>query len=268
MPKYMRYVRLLALIGGISLLFSACKVFYPNVMFQTPKDYEFVDFDTVPAPQYLIQPGDQLQVQVMTNEAVGNVRTLVPVFQAGGMGMNMQQGQRGMSFLVRADSTVNLPELGPIKIVGYTIPEAEQYLVELYGDKYVEPFVIVRVNNRRVIVYNGGSSGSVVTLANENMTLIEVLAQVGGISSNGKAYRVKVVRGDLDDPQIDLIDLSTVEGMREAELIMQPNDIIYIDPRMNVASGFLREISPILGLITTGTTIYLLIANLSNRGNG
>lgn len=264
----MRYIHLLLLALGFSALFSGCKVFYPNVMFQTPKDYEFVDFDTVPAPQYQIQPGDQLQVQVMTNEATGNVRALVPVFQAGGMGMNMQQGQRGMSFLVRADSTVNLPELGPIKMVGYTIPEAEEYLVELYSDTYVEPFVIVRVNNRRVIVYNGGSSGSVVTLANENMTLIEVLAQVGGIASNGKAYRVKVVRGDLDDPQIDLIDLSTVEGMREAELIMQPNDIIYIDPRMNVASGFLREISPVLGLITTGTTIYLLIANLTQRDNG
>lgn len=256
----------LVILGLLVVSVSGCKVFYPNVMFQTGKDYPYVDFDTVPAPQYLIQPGDQLQVQVMTNEALGNVRTLVPIFQAGG-GMNMQQQQQGMNFLVRADSTVNLPELGPTNLVGYTIPEAENYLVAEYGKTYVEPFVIVRVNNRRVIVYNGGSSGSVVPLGNENMTLIEVLAQVGGISASGKAYRVKVIRGDLDNPQIDLIDLSTVEGMREAELIMQPNDIIYIDPRMNIATGFLREISPILGLITTGTTIYLLIANLTNGGN-
>lgn len=243
---------------------SGCKVFYPNVMFRTPPDYPFVNFDTIQPPQYLIQPGDQLQIQVFTNDALGNVRTLVPVFQQGAGG-GIQQ-QRGMSFLVRADSTVNLPELGEVNLVGYTLPQAEQWLTQQYSKTYVNPFVIARVTNRRVIVYNGGSSGSVVTLSNENVTLIEVLAQVGGISSNGKAYRVKVVRGPLDNPQIDLIDLSTVEGMREAELIMRPNDIVYIDPRMNVASGFLREISPVLGLITTGTTIYLLIENLSNNG--
>lgn len=259
----MRHLLVLLIIAA-SL--QGCKVFYPNVMFQTPKDYAFVDFDTMPVPEYLIQPADRITVQVFTNEALGNVRTMVPIFQQGG-GMNMNQQQQGMNFLVRADGTVMLPELGEVAISGLSIPQAELFLAEKYAQYYVEPFVIVRVSTRRVIVYNGGSSGTIVPLENEHMTLIEVLARAGGIGGGGKAWRVKVIRGDLNNPQIDLIDLSTVEGMREAELIMQPNDIVYIDPRMNQATGILREISPILGLITTGTTVYLLIANLTSNGN-
>jgi polysaccharide export outer membrane protein len=48
-----------------------------------------------------------------------------------------------------------------------------------------------------------------------------------------------------------LIDLSTIEGMKEADLQLQSNDIIYIEPTRNLADTVLVQISPILGLFTT-----------------
>lgn len=251
----------LLLIVMVSL--SSCQVFFPSVMFKTPKDYPFVDFDSVEVPEYLINPGDEITVQVLTNDAFGNIQGIVPAFEGGGS----RQTSNMPSFLVRQDSLVNLPIIGEVQLTGKSIPQAEKFLSEQYAAYFVDPFVVVEVTNRRVIVYKGPSSGQVITLENERVTLIEVLAKAGGIQGSGKAYRVKLVRGDLDNPQIDLIDLSTIKGMREAELIVQPNDIIYIDQRMNVTRGLLSEIAPILGLVSSLTTLYLLIDRLAGNGN-
>lgn len=243
---------------------SSCRVFFPSVMFKTPKNYPFVDFDSMKVPEYLINPGDKIHMQVFTNDAFGNIQGVVSAFEGGGGG---QQNRSMPTFLVRQDSLVNLPILGEVKLTGMSIPESEVFLAEKYSSYFVNPFVVVEVTNRRVIVYNGSSSsGQVITLENERVSLIEVLAKAGGIQSSGKAYRIKVIRGDLGNPQIDLIDLSTIEGMKEAELVVQANDIIYIDPKMNVTRGLLSEIAPILGILSSLTTVYLIIDRLAASG--
>lgn len=64
------------------------------------------------------------------------------------------------------------------------------------------------------MVFTGRGSGHVVPLDNEGMSLIEVLGLAGGITGS-KAYRVKLIRGDLRNPQVFLINLSTIEGMKK-----------------------------------------------------
>lgn len=255
-------IRTPVLLALILLVSTACnRVFYPNAMFQMPKDYPYVDLSEKPIEEYLIHPGDRVSLQVFTNDGYGNVRTVVSsTFEGGGA-----TGSRGlMAYVVHKDSMLHLPVLGSVNLCGMTVQQAELYLVEQYDQYYVDPFVVLEVTNRRVYVFNGaGSNARVVPLTEENMTLVEVLAQAGGIAITGKAYRVKVIRGDLANPEIDLIDLSTMEGMAKGSMVIQADDIIYVDPRMPLVRGFLAEIGPYLGLLSTATTLYLLINNLS-----
>ena len=63
----------------------------------------------------------------------------------------------------------------------------------------------------------------------------------------------------MKNPQVIVIDLSTLEGMRKADLIVQSNDIIYIEQRRtSPASLIVAEISPYLGFVTTIATVILL----------
>lgn len=256
------FPQLIALVVVV-LTISSCKIFFPSVMFKTPKDYPFVDFDTMPVPEYIINPGDRFRLQVVSNLGYGSVKTIIPTFEGGNTAVQNQQQM--LQYLVRHDGMAELPVIGEVKLAGMSIPQAESFLKDQYAKYFIEPFVMMQVTNRRVVVFNGSSSGAkVIALNDEEMTLIEVLAKAGGITGSGKAYRVKVIRGDLSDPKIDLIDLSTIEGMQNANLIVQANDIIYVDPRVRVSSGILSEISPILGLITSLATFYLLIASIAN----
>ena len=236
-------------------------------MFKTPEGYNYVDLDTMPAPEYLIKPGDKITFKAYTNMGLTQIQTNISAFEGGGGSGGMQQQQSG--YTVRSTGVVQLPITGEVNLSGMTIPQAEAFLMERVSKLYEDPMIVLEVVNRKAYVYTGGSeAASVVQLEEENLTLIEVLTMAGGINQDGKAYRVKVIRGDLDEPMIALYDLSTVESMQKASLIIQPEDIIYVEPTTRFASGLLREISPYLGLIGSITSLVSIFLIYSRTSNG
>jgi polysaccharide export outer membrane protein len=105
-------------------------------------------------------------------------------------------------------------------------------LEERYKEFYVDPFVKVFVQNKRVIIFPGSDgTARVLTLSNQNTTLLEAIALAGGISGSAKANRVKLIRRTDAEPLVFLIDLSTIEGMKQGNIVLQGNDIIYVQPR-------------------------------------
>jgi polysaccharide export outer membrane protein len=91
------------------------------------------------------------------------------------------------------------------------------------------------------------------------MNLLEVLASAGGIPATGKAQRIKVIRGDLKNPQIFLIDLSRIENLKKSDLIVQGDDIIYVDFRNDYAQNLSNRIGPTIGLLNLGVTTYFFL---------
>ena len=165
-----------------------------------------------------------------------------------------------LEYLVEFDGYCNLPILGRTKISDLTIREAELLLEEKYAELYIDPFVLLNITNRRVTIFPGSDgSGKVITLQNNNTTLIEALALAGGISDNGKAYRIKLIRGNLKDPEVYLIDLSKIEGLKYADIILQANDIIYIEPIGVTTRQIISEIAPIISVITSLITLVVVI---------
>lgn len=235
-------------IGLSALILSGCKSLNPSVMLKTGKDYQYTPFPTIPSNEYRISVNDELSFSIFSNDGFKMVDAL-----AGVTGNTMLSGRnRGMTTDVEFDGTVKLPLLGRISIKGMTVREAELFLEEKYSTYYNKPFVLLEVTNRRVIIFPGSEgTAKVVSLQNENTTLFEALAQAGGISQTGKAYKVKLIRGDLKNPQVHLIDLSTIDGIKQADLILQANDIIYIEPRLRVTRDIMAETLPYLSFITT-----------------
>ncbi len=185
--------------------------------------------------------------------------------QADGGSQQALAARSNINYVVQADSLARLPILGNINIVGKTIVEAEAFLQAKYAKFYVSPFVILNITNKRVIVFPGtGSSAKVVSLSNNNTTLIEVLALVGGISANSKANRIKIVRQTKTKKDVYLIDLSTIEGIQEGSIIVQANDIIYVEPNPNLAREALGDITPIVSLLSSALFIWATLTTIKN----
>lgn len=257
MRKYLFLILLLP-------LFS-CRL-NPSIMFKTSKDYPYKVDQTIGNVEYRLAPNDIIGFSVFTNDGFKliDLTTGIGFTQSsGGMGSSSNNtSNSSIQFQVDFEGQVKLPIIGKVKVSDLTIREAEKLLEEKYTVYYNKPFVMLSVLNRRVMVFPGtGGSGTVVTLENENTTLIEALALAGGITETGKSNVIKLIRGDSRNPQVHLINLSTVEGMTKSNMLLQANDIIYVEPVKKVSQKIFAEILPIVGIVTSVLLLYEIVFN-------
>ncbi|OFY24060.1 MAG: hypothetical protein A2W98_14055 [Bacteroidetes bacterium GWF2_33_38] len=220
-------------------------------MFETDKKFSYSEFKPS-EKEYKIRPFDKLEVRITTNDGF-------KLINIEGQGANIQQG--GLEYLVEFDGKVKVPTLGRIDIAGYTIREAEAFLESKYKDFYQNPFVLIKVTNRRVVIFSSGSeSANVLNIEEENFTLVEAIAKTGGLSDASKAYKIKLIRGDLNNPEIYVFNISSIRDMKEANFFLQANDIIYIDAKPRYASRILADVNPYISLLTTIILVYSIFA--------
>lgn len=246
------------------------------------------------ARNYLIQSNDYLDVRVYTNKGerildpngelpFGQPTGVAPSLSRGTVaGTTLGGGQRlnsggggtsGVAFLVQADGTVLLPLIERVKLSGFSLLQADSVLRQRYNIYYKDAFVTTRVTNNRVFVL-GSPGGRVIALENDNMNLLEVLALAGGIDGGGggagglyrfggRADNIRIIRGDLKNPRVQEINLTTIEGMRRGNLQVEPNDIIYVDPVRRPFLEALTDAGPIFQLgsfaLSFAVTIYTLL---------
>ena len=306
----LRHLRLLAL--PVLLLFSSCastRYYNQRVMFRlTDKQGQQLDSSKVRIAKnrternYLIQPNDFLEVRVNTNKGErildpngelrfgepngGGIPSPVPTQSTGGngrsgavqrnVGLGSGTATAGTAFLVQADGTVFLPLVNRVKVSGLSLLQADSLLKTKYDVYYKESFVTTRVTNNRVFVL-GAPGGQVISLVNDNMNLIEVLALAGGLDGQGsgggtqggiyrfggKASNIRIIRGDLKNPRVQQVDLTTLDGMRRANLQMEPNDIIYIEPVRRPLLEALTDAAPIISFVSLITTTTFFFISLS-----
>ena len=231
------------------------------MMLKTPKNYHFDQLhDSITAVNYKISPNDILTMRLYSRNGFHIVDLTNTSASGGAPSTSATVSTTGIDYLVESDGTVNLPAIGRTPISGLTIREATQMLEVKYKDLYIQPYILLQVSNRRVIVFPGDpGSARVIPLINNNTTLLEALALCGGITENGKAKQIKLIRGDPAKPQVYLIDLSTINGIKEGNTILQANDIIYVTPQRRPTLTLLERITPIFTAVTTILLAIVLI---------
>jgi polysaccharide export outer membrane protein len=305
-----RLGRLWLLALPVLLLFSSCastRYYNQRVMFRLT-DRKGGQLDSTKLRiavnrterNYLIQPNDILEVRVNTNKGErildpnGELQFGLPsgsgLSTGGSTGSgnsrvvgarNVGQGAGptigGTTFMVQADGTVFLPLVNRVKVSGLSLLQADSVLKSKYDSFYKESFVMTRVTNNRVFVL-GAPGGQVISLANDNMNLLEVLALAGGIDGQGntggssglyrfggKANNIRIIRGDLKNPRVQQIDLTTLDGMRRANLQMEPNDVVYVEPVRRPVLEALTDAQPVISLVSLITTTTFFIISYVRR---
>jgi polysaccharide export outer membrane protein len=236
------------------VILSGCRFLRPDIMLRTPKDYVYSPIkDTLSIKESKITTNDVVDFKLFSNDGFKLID-----LTSSGLSMNNLQNS-SIQYVVENDGTIKLPVLGNIQLSGMTIREAQNMLEEKYSQFYVKPFVILKITNKRVIVFPGsGGSAHVLPITNNNTTLIEALALAGGLPEYSKAHMIKVIRGDPMKPTVYLIDLSTISGVAMANMVVQANDIIYVEPRIRISSELLKELEPYLALLNSTFLVYTL----------
>ena len=258
----MKLFQITLLMFATILILDSCTI-NSNRMLKAPKGFVYDNIETeLNEIEYKINVNDQLTFQLYTR----NGSQLIDMYTQNTKEENilrlMQFQNIGSLYLVREDSLVDFPIIGNHNIVGKTIREAELYLKKLYSKFYVEPFIVLGVNTKRVFLFKGNTNGeaSVVPLTFNNMTLFEVIASAGGIGQRNSSKNIKVVRKTNEGNKIFNVNLSTIEGIKYGNMIMQSHDVIYIKPNLNIDLGIIQGFQSVFSILSS-ISILLLTLN-------
>lgn len=238
---------------------SGCTI-NKDIMFKTPTDFAFAQLSDTIDFQFRIEPNDVVEMRLFANDGF---RMVDLVSQNGNL--NQQNLNRlSFSYLVEFDGLAEMPLIGRVPLAGKTLREAEFFLEEQYVQFYNRPFIQLSVSNRRVVVYpGGGGDAQVVVLENNNTTLLETLAKAGGLAKRGNASRVKLFRRTGDGNRaVYMFDLSQIEGLKYGDIVMQADDVIYVEPTPEIAREVLYDLTPVITLLTTVVLVLGIVRGL------
>ena len=235
------------------LILSGCGSYKQNILFKLentePNTYTSSDSTR------LVAPGDYLEMQVFTNKGE---KIIDPDYELSNTNVNAERLRPQLRYLVRSDGQVKFPMIGDIQLSGMTLYEAEAYLQAKYDEYYEKAFVQLGFLNKRVVVL-GAPGGQVIPLENERTTLVEVIALSEGIDNFGKGHNIRIMR----DEQVFLVDFTTVEGYMQGNMLVEPGDVIYIEPVRRPFTEFIRDNGPIISVFTSLLSLIVVIATVN-----
>ena len=247
-------------IGLVVLLLSSCAQITTNEMFHISKDSNFT-YDSIPTgplDEHKISAGDRFSFLFSTN----NGEKII--FGSSGLtnpSNTIQSNNTSIAqdYLVQQDGSVELPLIGILQVAGMTTRALEEKLELLLSKDYLLPFVQIKVTNQRVIIFPGKNSAQVIILQNTNTSLIEVIALANGIREDGFANAIKLMRKTGNKRAVYKIDLSTIEGLKQGEMLVQSNDYIYINSKKRIGREILKDVTPWLSIFSSSLAIFALI---------
>ena len=242
-----RYLPVLLFTG---VLLTACGSYRQNILFQVGSA-GLTQQTSIAESNYTIQRNDLLTLEVFTNQGEKIIDPNRESFKDGNTPIN---NPSPVQYVVDVNGTVDFPLIDPIKLEGYTLQEAKQMLDKAYEHFYEGAHVVLKFQNKRVIVL-GAPGGQVIPLTYENMRLTEILALARGVGLDGRAHNIRVIRND----EVMIADLSTFEGYKKSNFVMQAGDIVYVEPVRRPFVEGLRDYGPLVTIVTSFATLFFII---------
>ncbi len=235
-------------------MLSACSSYKQNILFKS-EELKGPELEQLAVGNNrIIEIGDYLTIEVFTKNGE---KIIDPDFELASTNINAERLRPKLKYLVRNDGFLKAPMVGEVELKGKTLHEAEQILQVKYEMFYKSSFVNINFLNKRVVVL-GSTGGKVIPLENENTTLVEIIALSGGIDNFGKGSNIRVLR----DNSAFLVNLTTIEGYQAGNIIMEPGDVIYIEPVRRPFSEFIRENGQVISIFTSLLSLVAVLISV------
>jgi polysaccharide export outer membrane protein len=260
MKKY-----ILFLFIGISLVFTSC-ISTQDLIYLQKKDGADVEssISAVTAKPYRLQTNDVLSVSIKAIDP-----KLVAIFNTTNQGEagKSESGLYFEGFTVDDHGNIRMPILGDINVIGFTLDEIrlkiEKQLLAEYFNKEANIFVIVKLAGFKYTI-NGeiGSTGTK-TLFQENVSIMEAIANAGDITITGDRKAVTIIRKTPTGVQMHDLDLTDIKVMDSPYFYLQPNDYVYVKPLKQKTWGTgktgIESLGTIITLLSLATTTFFLL---------
>jgi polysaccharide export outer membrane protein len=183
----------------------------------------------------LIQPFGAAQANAAGTKAEP-LATLPPEYTIGEQDeLNIdvwQERELSVQVVVRPDGKINMPLVGELYVIGMTPPQLQEELTKRLGPILTVPKVTVSVraiNSRRVYVIGAVAHPGVFPI-NSTMTVLQLLAQAGGLSVMANSKKIYVLRNENGRQSRYPFNYNDViKGLRnDQNIILHPGDTVVV----------------------------------------
>jgi len=202
-------------------------------MLQTKNEVKTKNIKTTAASiEYRILPQDRLQIMLYKDPNQESISS------SNELGESMSKN----GILVNAAGYIILPLIGKVKVAGLTQTQASDKITKMYKKYLNTPSIYLEVLNKRIFVLGEVNKPGVIPLDKEKMTLFEAIAHAGDVTDYGQKNKITVVSNiPGHGMQMRTVDITDFDHMKYADLMLRPNDIVYVRPdswkQYKVASG-------------------------------
>lgn len=231
---------------GLVTLFCSCSPTRKQVYFQN------LQKDTT--LRNIVTPGYDLKIQ--KNDMLGiTVASLSPDVAL----YNAPQNTVGLfnGYQVDQDGNIAFIKLGSLHVEGMTRKQLKDSLQSALVPYLKEAIVSVAFLNRHVTML-GAAGSKVLPIPEDNLTILDALANSGDIGDKGKIDNILVIRDTGNAKAFKRLNLKDNSVFYSPYFYLQPNDIVYVEP---VAIKTPLTATQVISYITTGITLIFLILN-------
>lgn len=195
------------------LLLTACATVHDPT---TPESAKAL-IPSYPLKDYLLQPGDQIDVKFFNNPELNELLVTI-----------------------RPDGRISLQMAPEVMVAGLTPAQLTEQLTKIYEKELVNPGIAVIVRSftsQRVFVDGEVFRPGMVNLAG-TMTALQSIAQAGGCKEPADLSQVIIIRRTPEGKIVNIVAnlKDAVYGVdREQDVVLAPYDIVYV-PRSAVSN--------------------------------
>lgn len=220
---------------------SSCVSTRQAVYFNGIKDTTIVS--TSGELQPIIQKNDLLGIIVTSPNPEATADFNTPNMPAPTSTTSTGSISASVGYMVGADGNINFPQIGLLKAAGLTKKQLTENLTKTLSERklLIDPIVTVSFLNYRVTVLGEVNRPTVITVANEKISLLEAIGLAGDLTIYAKRDNVMVIREENGSRIIKRLNLNTKEIFTSPYYYLKTNDIVYIEPNATKVSSVSRS---------------------------
>jgi len=219
---------------------------------------------------YKLQVNDILAINIKAEDEK-LVSLFNPLNQIGGQTSNQftEQSLYFTSYTIDRHGNIRIPYVGEINVLGYTEKEVrvkvEEELSKFFKDTS-DIFVTVKLAGIRFTVIGEVANPGTLVLFQNQVNIIEAVANAGDITITGNRKKVTVIRKNTNGTKKIVLDLTSAKAFDYESFYIQSNDIVYVEPLKQKSWGTgttgAQTFTTIVAALSLVTTTILLFRTL------
>lgn len=253
----MKYTLTASLILFSVLCLSSCIDTRKATYFNNVKDTTYITSNAY--SDWMIQKHDILNITISSlNQQASEVFNLPNGPSANNNSISEKRQVAG--YMVDNDGNIQLPMIGNVSAAGNRRKQLQETITKLLTEKQLllDPIVQIRHMNFEVTVIGEVGNPTVISVPNENISLLKALGFAGDITPYGKKNNVLLIREENGKKEIAHINLNEPTFITSKYYYLKPNDVVYVESNKNrlASVGRGRQIMP---AILSGISVAVIV---------